>query len=141
MATKRCEHCGAKFERPRDYSARQWAERRFCGRSCGNKAPSKYSDPRERFEAHISPEPMSGCWLWTGTESRHGYGQIRINGSPMLAHRLSYELHKEPIPEGLSVLHHCDNRLCVSPDHLYAGTTADNIHDMLNRGRGRWQKS
>lgn len=134
---KNCERCGAEFERPKDYSSRQWDERRFCSRSCGNRAPSKYSDPLERFSKHVMPEPNSGCWLWLGTESAHGYGQIRINGKWMLAHRLSHEIHKGSIPEGASVLHHCDNRLCVNPDHIYPGSAADNVRDMVSRQRNR----
>lgn len=141
LAIKDCERCGAAFSRPRDYSQAQWESRRFCGRNCGNKAPSKYSDPRARIEEHVHPEPNSGCWIWTGTESRYGYGQLRLNGTWTLAHRKSFELHKGEIPAGLSVLHHCDNRLCVNPDHLYAGTAMNNVQDMLKRGRGRWQKS
>lgn len=140
LAQKHCERCGAAFARPRDYSHTQWDSRRFCGRACGNKAPSKYSDPLKRFSDQVIPEPNSGCWLWLGTESRHGYGQLRLNGSWTLAHRLSYLLHVGPIPEGKFILHHCDNRICVNPEHLYAGSALENVRDMISRGRGRWQR-
>jgi hypothetical protein len=73
------------------------------------------------------------CWLWIGAKNHRGYGQWHQNGKAKAAHRISYELHHGPIPEGLGVLHHCDTPLCVKPDHLYAGTQSDNAHDYWNR--------
>lgn len=81
----------------------------------------------------------NGCWLWTGARGDHGYGTIG-DGPPWvtkLAHRVSYELHKGPIPKGLYVLHTCDVRECVNPDHLYAGTPLDNVRDCFARGRAK----
>lgn len=89
----------------------------------------------ERFWAQVNK--TDGCWEWTGSLI-DGYGSIRLNskpgGSPR-AHRFSYELHCGPIPQGLQVLHHCDNRKCVRPDHLFAGTQTDNMRDMVAKGR------
>lgn len=77
-----------------------------------------------------------GCWDWTGSLN-HGYGQLsRGRGvSPYSAHRLSYELTYGAIPEGLHVLHRCDNRRCVRPSHLFLGSQADNNADMRAKGR------
>lgn len=131
---KNCEFCGKPFVRPKDYSHKQWQERRYCSISCGKRNEPK-SDPRKRFEANYTPEPNSGCWLWTGTIGREGYGQIKLNGKLWRAHRLAYELFIGEMPDGLGALHKCDNRQCVNPDHLYAGTTLQNNRDMFARGR------
>lgn len=93
----------------------------------------------ERLWKYVIPEPNSGCWLWTGavTPSPNGAlrGQIALGGKHMLAHRAAYTLYKGSIPDGLMICHKCDNPLCVNPDHLYAGTHADNMADMKNRKR------
>jgi hypothetical protein len=76
-----------------------------------------------------------GCWEWMGCRVHNGYGQVRIGGKNMLAHRAMYEKEHGPIPDGLWVLHKCDNRPCINPDHLFLGTRQDNVNDMLQKGR------
>lgn len=78
---------------------------------------------------------LNGCWEWTDYISNDGYGQIRINQKMLRAHRISFILHGGRIPKNKWVLHHCDNRKCVNPDHLYVGNREDNIRDMLVRKR------
>lgn len=89
----------------------------------------------ERFHDSYIPEPMSGCWLWTGTSNTQGYGTFYANGRLHIAHRFSWELHNGPIPEGMLACHHCDTPPCVNPDHLFVGTHKDNAQDSLKKGR------
>lgn len=96
--------------------------------------------PKVNREGPLDPRMDSCCWEWKGMRFRNGYGGIlstHVNGKhrTLLAHRVSYEMSNGPIPEGLCVLHVCDNRKCVRPDHLFLGTAADNIHDMIAKGR------
>lgn len=75
------------------------------------------------------------CWEWTASIGSHGYGQLTYLQQKYTAHRLSWELHRGPIPDGLFVLHKCDNRRCVKPDHLFLGTQRENLEDMTRKGR------
>lgn len=90
---------------------------------------------RDRFEANIVRIPLVGCWIWTGGLASGRYGSINVGGKQKLAHRVSYELHEGPIPEGLNVLHRCDVTTCVNPHHLFTGTQTDNMRDCANKGR------
>jgi hypothetical protein len=72
----------------------------------------------ERLMADVILEPNSGCWLWIGSQNSHGYGQLWLGGRLRRAHRVSYELHKGPIPEGLELHHRCRAKFCVNPEHL-----------------------
>ena len=76
-----------------------------------------------------------GCHNWIGQLDASGYGEIRIKSKGVRAHRFSWEMHRGEIPNGLWVLHHCDNRRCVNCDHLYLGTPKDNVRDMVERRR------
>lgn len=79
------------------------------------------------------------CWGWTGATNRTGgggYGILSVAGRPTLTHRHAWQLVNGPIPCGMSVLHRCDNRPCIRPDHLFLGTKSDNMRDMVSKGRG-----
>lgn len=89
----------------------------------------------DRFWNKVDKETESGCWEWVGS-TRNGYGCIRPIGVTKYSHRVSWELHNGPIPDGLWVLHKCDNRKCVNPDHLFLGTNQDNVNDKMSKGRG-----
>ena len=78
------------------------------------------------------------CWLWTGPKTGNGYGAIREDypsRKQVSAHRASWVIHFGPIAPGLEVCHHCDNPICVRPEHLFLGTTKANAVDRSRKGR------
>lgn len=77
----------------------------------------------------------SGCMVWSGLLDRNGYGTLRFRGRNWFAHRLSWTYANGDIPDGMLVLHRCDNPPCIRPDHLFIGTQADNIADAQAKGR------
>lgn len=95
----------------------------------------------EFFWSNVKIQGGDGCWEWTGTKLSGGdvgYGLCYFDRKAKVAHRVAYEMHYGPIPDGLNALHRCDNRPCVRPDHLFLGTQADNVHDMHRKGRHRF---
>lgn len=116
-----CDSCGSP------------AWRRQC-LACYFKARAQ-DTRKERLLSKVE-KSRDGCWMFNGFRLANGYGRIKGDGeSVMLAHRMSWEVFKGPIPEGLLVLHRCDTRPCVNPDHLFLGTHRDNMLDMISKGR------
>lgn len=93
----------------------------------------------ERFLAKV--QKTETCWLWTGYVMPNGYGKVGVPKTRrvVLAHRRAFELFRGYSPSGV-VMHTCDNRRCVNPDHLVEGTQEDNLRDMAAKGRGFHQR-
>jgi len=99
--------------------------------------PKMTNNLREKLESRSIPEPNTGCWLWAGSLNGAGYGMLKNSRkkTEYRAHRLSWMINKGPIPNGMCVLHRCDVRCCVNPDHLFIGTHLDNMADRTAKGR------
>lgn len=91
----------------------------------------------ERVITRTIVDEQTGCWIWQGGCGFNGYARLRRGpeGKPVLCHRIVYEHYFGAIKEGLVVMHTCDNRRCLNPDHLRAGTQKENMQDMHKKGR------
>lgn len=91
--------------------------------------------PTKAFMLRHMKKTANGCWEWTRSKDRKGYGQVGVNYKHIYAHRLAYMLWIGEIPEGMCVCHHCDNPPCFNPNHLFIGTRKDNARDAAQKGR------
>lgn len=93
------------------------------------------SDIATRFRKKFIERDRESCWEWIGAKGHNSYGRFFIEGKMFQAHRVSWLLHRGPIPTGKMVLHKCDNKGCVNPHHLYLGSSCDNARDAIERGQ------
>lgn len=95
----------------------------------------------ERLLNMSIPEPNSGCFIWLGATNPDGYGNVRVGSRTdgtrrqLKAHRAAWSAFVGEIPDGVHVLHRCDNPACINPEHLFLGTHTDNMRDMVAKGR------
>src|SRR6185369_231459 len=115
MKDRKCLHCGIQFT-PIGFN------QKYCNCECA-------------FWGKVEKLRPVDCWDWTGSLRGGGYGQIKVGPKLWDAHRYSWTLHFGEIPNGMWVLHKCDNRKCVNPEHLYLGTALDNNRDTAIRER------
>lgn len=119
-----CKRCDRKFMALPCFDGRK----KYCSRKC------QHAMTIGRLLERV--EKTDKCWLFTGAKTAGGYGLLGdTKGKSRAAHRISWELHKGKIPEGMMVLHKCDVRNCVNPDHLFLGTNRDNMADRNAKGR------
>lgn len=147
---KKCEMCGIVYKR----QPSQFAQSRFCsmkclGAYCGKKVSAdrkkKWDNQSETevlqimrisFEEFFEKKENS-CWIWTSHAGKQiaNYATFSFRGKKIKSNRASWMIYRGEIPKGSYVLHKCDVRSCVNPDHLFLGTHRDNMHDMIRKGR------
>lgn len=130
-----CLYCGnmktlAHWERPSEYSKRM-----FCSRNCSAK--SRAVPIADRINNYTAVNVVTGCIEWQAHRDKKGYGRTGPVDGDVLTHRVVWAAAMGKIPDGMHVLHHCDNPPCCNVKHLYLGTNADNMRDKTNRGRAR----
>lgn len=121
----------------RGWCQAHYARWRRHGSPLGGGAPVMRGAVLEhRFWAKVDVRGPDECWLWLAGVGGGGYGRISDGeGGHVAAHRVSYEIANGEIPDGLHILHSCDNPPCVNPAHLRVGTAKDNVADAISRGR------
>ncbi len=130
-----CPQCGMQFKP--DWHKRK-SGKGCCSVACANRYRQKTLEDRFRDQTQKSEE--NGCLEWVGATADNGYGVVGNSGKKHYAHRIAWERHHGPIPDGLCICHHCDNKKCVRIDHLFLGTHADNAKDRDDKGRNNAPK-
>ena len=137
--SKACSHCNQPFtERASDSNA-QWLSRNYCGYLCLNRAKDHTPPPLDvRFWQRVDRHGKDECWPWKGMVNQRGRARLLEHGKLVIASHVAWFLHHGRWPASQQVVRHsCDNPGCLNPGHLLLGTQADNVADMMNRGRHR----
>lgn len=121
--TRLCLTCDTPFH---PQTGKKRVPGKYCSRKCWRAREGTFA---ERFWRKV--QKTKTCWEWIGYRDRDGYGRV----CSRRANKVSWEMHNGPIPDGMFVLHHCDNPPCVRPDHLFLGTNRDNVDDMMRKNR------
>lgn len=131
-APKLCPRCTQPIPR----SNPNWRKNKYCGRAC-YVAASRFTPEMvaTKFWAKVNKEGPNGCWEWTGALQRDGYAHFGINSKTTSSHRYAYEQLVGPIPDGMDLLHSCDNRRCVNPAHTRPGTHVENMAECRDKER------
>lgn len=87
------------------------------------------------FLSRSKKNDETGCVEWTRHIATTGYGTLKYRQKQWIAHRFAWQFYRGAIPDGMIVCHKCDNRKCINPEHLFLGTTQDNVTDKMNKGR------
>lgn len=146
-----CCECGKQFEKRIMKDAKH---PKYCSKECFGKQPKDWL-PKRAFISQTYEQQLvrlktlfeeavirqEGCWNWKYALHKSGYTVMKHGRKQTSGHRTSWMVHNGPIPDRMLVLHKCDNRACTNPDHLFIGTSKDNVEDMHKKGRGRWGKS
>ena len=127
--------------RSRGWCVKHWARWKTHGDPTTTLVP-RWRTPSDRLLASLVMGDADECWEWPDLATASGYGRFSAAGRTHSAHRVAYEHFVGAIPEGLFVLHRCDNPLCCNPNHLFVGTAADNTADMMAKGRhgNQWRR-
>ena len=136
-----CRACGRALSQRPEERERHFKQRLTCNTLCRDRYRKDMAREiwgiAKRFWSQVVKTDT--CWLWTGSVSDTGYGSIRAVGRTWHTHRLSAALAGMRVGPGYEICHRCDVRHCVRPDHFFVGTRADNVADMLRKGRGHHQ--
>lgn len=140
MATKTCQYCGIEFNL--NTSPANISRQKYCSTKCSSDSFKSIPSFIERMTNKLNERSLkqdNGCILYTG-QNNGNYGQIEYKRKTYLVHRVAYYLAKGDIPKGYIICHSCDTPLCINPDHLWAGTYADNVNDMIAKHRQRYKQ-
>jgi hypothetical protein len=136
-----CHQCDKAFHIDKSHHARGRGV--YCSKAC---LTLRQGTPEERFWQNVARHTCLGeacgcqkglgcCFPWLGNKNPSGYGRISVKNEHILAHRFGFELIHGPLEPGINVLHHCDNPPCCRDSHLFPGSHADNMADMMKKGR------